>query len=85
MTGLRTRGLRAGYRLARAGLFRYAGGDAEKVHELTLKALARVPGGARPQVSDPVTGGERVETGRWLASRLGRETGSRVGKALAAA
>ena len=55
MTSLRTRGLRAGYRLARAGLFRYAGGDAEKVHELTLKALARVPGGARPQVSDPVT------------------------------
>ena len=26
-----------------------------------------------------------AETGRWLASRLGRETGSRVGKALAAA
>ena len=26
-----------------------------------------------------------AETGRWLATRLGRETGSRVGKALAAA
>lgn len=55
MSTLSTRALRSGYRILRAGLFRYGGGDAERVHELMLNWLARVPGGARARVADPVT------------------------------
>lgn len=47
--------LRDGYHLLRAGLFRYGGGDAERVHELTIRLLSKVPGGARARVVDPVT------------------------------
>lgn len=55
MSPVVTTGLRHGYHLARAGLFRYAGGDAEKVHEVTIKALSHVPRGGRGKVADPVT------------------------------
>jgi len=55
VTGLGTRALRAGYHGLRAGLFRYAGGDPERVHEAMIGALARVPAGGRPTVVDPVT------------------------------
>ena len=55
MTSASTRALRAGYHLARAGLFRYAGGDAEKVHEAMIGVLARVPAGGRATVVDPAT------------------------------
>lgn len=51
LTGL----LRSGYHGLRAGLFRYAGGDAEKVHEAMIDLLAKAPGGARARVVDPVT------------------------------
>lgn len=47
--------LRAGYRGLRAGLFRYAGGDAERVHEAMIRLLAAVPGGAKARVVNPVT------------------------------
>lgn len=50
-----TRVLRSGYHLARAGLFRYAGGDPEKVHEAMIDALARVPATGRCRRVDPVT------------------------------
>lgn len=55
MSSVVTTGLRHGYHVARAGLFRYAGGDAEKIHELTVKTLAKLPGGGRGKVADPVT------------------------------
>lgn len=55
MSELGTRVLRAGYHAVRAGLFRYGGGDPERVHEAMLHWLARVPGGARGRVVDPVT------------------------------
>lgn len=55
MSRLGTRVLRDGYHLLRPGLFRYAGGDAERVHELTIRVLAHMPGGGRPRVADPVT------------------------------
>lgn len=50
-----TRGLRAGYRGLRAGMFRYAGGDAERVHETMIGLLSHAPAGARGRVADPVT------------------------------
>ncbi len=50
-----TRALRKGYHLARAGLFRYAGGDAEKVHEAMIDALALLPAARLARVVDPVT------------------------------
>lgn len=55
MSALGTRSLRSGYHLLRAGLFRYGGGDAERVHEAMLHWLERVPGGARAKLVDPVT------------------------------
>ncbi|MDO5500639.1 MAG: hypothetical protein Q4F67_13265 [Propionibacteriaceae bacterium] len=55
MTSLATGALRTGYRALRAGLFRYAGGDAERVHEAMIGLLAKAPGGARGRVADPVT------------------------------
>ncbi|WP_238974196.1 quinone-dependent dihydroorotate dehydrogenase [Tessaracoccus sp. ZS01] len=55
MSGLVTRGLRTGYHGLRAGLFRSAGGDPERVHEAMIDVLAKVPGGARGRVADPVT------------------------------
>ncbi|GAA4902548.1 quinone-dependent dihydroorotate dehydrogenase [Tessaracoccus lubricantis] len=55
MAGLVTRGLRTGYHCLRAGLFRSAGGDPERVHEAMIDLLAKAPGGARAKVSDPVT------------------------------
>ncbi len=55
MTSAGTNALRSAYHLARAGLFRYAGGDPEKVHELTIKVLSKLPGGGRGRVADPVT------------------------------
>ena len=55
MTSAGTNALRSAYHLARAGLFRYAGGDPEKVHELTIKVLSKLPGGGRGRVVDPVT------------------------------
>ncbi|HMR50205.1 MAG TPA: quinone-dependent dihydroorotate dehydrogenase [Arachnia sp.] len=54
MTSVATSALRRGYHLARAGLFRYAGGDAEKIHEAMIHWLAQVPGHAPGRVSDPV-------------------------------
>ena len=47
--------LRTGYHGVRAGLFRYGGGDPERVHEIMIDTLAKVPGGARGRVVDPVT------------------------------
>ena len=55
MTSLGTRALRHGYHVARAGLFRYGGGDAERVHEAMIRALAALPATTRSKVSDPVT------------------------------
>ncbi|MHA6511795.1 quinone-dependent dihydroorotate dehydrogenase [Tessaracoccus sp. Z1128] len=55
MTSLGTEALRVGYRGLRAGLFRYAGGDPERVHEDMIRALALMPAGHRAPVADPVT------------------------------
>ncbi len=55
MSEIGTRALRAGYRALRAGLFRYAGGDAERVHEAMLHWLSKVPGHANGRIADPVT------------------------------
>lgn len=55
MTTPTTRALRAGYHVARAGLFRYGGGDPERVHEAMIHALSRIPATSRCTVSDPVT------------------------------
>lgn len=52
---LSTWALRAGYRGLRAGMFRYAGGDAERVHEAMISLLAKAPAGARGRVADPIT------------------------------
>ncbi len=38
-----TRMLRSAYHVARAGLFRYAGGDPEKIHEKMIDALSLLP------------------------------------------
>lgn len=54
MTSLSTSALRRGYHLARSGLFRYAGGDAEKIHEAMIQWLAKIPGHAPGRVVDPV-------------------------------
>ena len=40
MTTFGTRALRSAYHVARLGLFRYAGGDPERVHEAMIGALA---------------------------------------------
>ena len=50
-----TRALRSGYHVARAGLFRYAGGDPEKIHEAMIDALGVLPASQWAQVVDPVT------------------------------
>ncbi len=50
-----TRILRGGYHLLRHGLFRYAGGNPERVHEDMIAALAKVPTPGRAAVADPVT------------------------------
>lgn len=47
--------MRSGYHAARAGLFRYASGDAEKVHEAMIEFLARLPATRRSRRVDPVT------------------------------
>lgn len=52
---LSTQILRGGYRLLRHGLFRYAGGNPERVHEDMIAALAKVPSPGRAAVADPVT------------------------------
>ena len=54
MTSRRTSLLRHGYHLARAGMFRYAGGDAERIHETMIHTLAKVPGHAPGRVVNPV-------------------------------
>ncbi len=51
---LSTRALRGAYHLARAGLFRYAGGDPEKVHEQMIDALAVLPASRRRRAVDGV-------------------------------
>ena len=69
MTSLVTRGLRLGYHGLRAGLFRYAGGDPERVHEDMIRALSHVPAGGRAPVVDPVTvAGVGSECGASLAA-----------------
>ncbi len=50
-----TLALRRGYHMARAGMFRYAGGDPEKIHELLIDTLAALPPVARATEVDPVT------------------------------
>lgn len=50
-----TRALRSGYHVARAGLFRYGGGDPERVHEAMIDALAKLPATTRTTVARPVT------------------------------
>ncbi len=49
-----TRALRGAYHLARIGLFRYAGGDPEKVHEQMIDALTVLPATGRRRVVDGV-------------------------------
>ncbi|MDO5677752.1 MAG: quinone-dependent dihydroorotate dehydrogenase [Propionibacteriaceae bacterium] len=71
---LATSALRTGYRALRAGLFRYAGGDAEKVHEGMLELLAKAPGGARGRVVDPITvAGVRFPNRVGLAAGLDKD------------
>lgn len=55
MSTYATLALRAGYHGLRAGLFRYGGGDPERVHEAMIGLLARLPVNRRPTVADPVT------------------------------
>ncbi len=50
-----TRALRSGYHVARAGLFQYAGGDPEKIHEAMIDALAVLPDTRRARTVDSVT------------------------------
>ncbi|MEO7588189.1 MAG: quinone-dependent dihydroorotate dehydrogenase [Arachnia sp.] len=50
-----TRALRSTYHLARAGLFRYAGGDPERVHELMIDSMAGLAPVPHAAVVDPVT------------------------------
>ena len=53
---LSTRALRSAYHVARAGMFRYGGGDPEKIHELLIDSLAGLPPTGRGgRESDPVT------------------------------
>ena len=74
MTTLGTRALRSAYHVARLGLFRYAGGDPERVHEAMIGALAKVPGGARPRTADPVTvAGVRFPNRIGLAAGLDKD------------
>ncbi|MDF1489959.1 quinone-dependent dihydroorotate dehydrogenase [Tessaracoccus caeni] len=54
MTSRGTVALRHGYHLLRSGMFRYAGGDAEKIHETMIRSLAKVPGHVPGKVVDPV-------------------------------
>ncbi len=49
-----TRIMRSAYHAARVGLFRYAGGDPEKVHEHMINALAVLPARGRRRVVDAV-------------------------------
>ncbi|MFT3886810.1 MAG: quinone-dependent dihydroorotate dehydrogenase [Arachnia sp.] len=74
MTTIGTRALRSAYHVARLGLFRYGGGDPERVHEAMIAALARVPGGARARVVDPVTvAGVRFPNRIGLAAGLDKD------------
>lgn len=74
MSQLTTRALRSGYRILRAGLFRYGGGDPERVHEVMLEWLSRVPGEARATVADPVTvAGVRFPNRVGLAAGLDKD------------
>ena len=69
-----TRALRAGYHVARAGLFRYGGGDPERVHEAMIHWLATLPAGARATVCDPVTmAGVRFPNRVGLAAGLDKD------------
>lgn len=71
---MRTRALRSGYHALRAGLFRYGGGDAERIHEVMLAVLAKAPSGARTRVVDPVTvAGIRFPNRVGLAAGLDKE------------
>lgn len=68
------RALRSGYHVARAGLFRYGGGDPERVHEAMIHWLAKVPAGARATVCDPVTvAGVRFPNRVGLAAGLDKD------------
>lgn len=49
-----TRMMRSAYRVARAAMFRYGGGDPEKVHEKMIDTLAVLPGTRRRRVVDGV-------------------------------
>ncbi|MBK7821164.1 MAG: quinone-dependent dihydroorotate dehydrogenase [Tessaracoccus sp.] len=74
MTTLGTRALRSAYHVARFGLFRYGGGDPERVHEAMIGALARVPAGARARTVDPVTvAGVRFPNRIGLAAGLDKD------------
>ena len=74
MTSPVTRGLRLGYHGLRAGLFRYAGGDPERVHEDMIRALSHAPVGGRPPVVDPVTvGGVRFPNRVGVAAGLDKD------------
>lgn len=55
MTSRRTQALRYGYHLLRAGLFRYGGGDAEKIHEAMFTVLSKAPVRRKAVECDPVT------------------------------
>lgn len=55
MTTTTTRALRSGYHGLRSGLFRYAGGDAERTHEAMIGMLSRLPATRKAAVVDPVT------------------------------
>lgn len=74
MSALGTRTLRTGYHLIRPLLFRYGGGNPERIHEVMLEWLARVPGGARPAIADPVTvAGVRFPNRVGLAAGLDKD------------
>ena len=49
-----TRMMRSAYHAARVGLFRYAGGDPEKVHEQMINALSVLPANHRRRAVDGV-------------------------------
>lgn len=71
---LATNLLRTGYHGIRAGLFRYGGGDPERVHEAMIDTLAKLPGGARGRVVDPVTvAGVRFPNRVGLAAGLDKD------------
>ncbi|RMB58733.1 quinone-dependent dihydroorotate dehydrogenase [Tessaracoccus antarcticus] len=50
-----TRAMRGAYHVARAGMFRYAGGDPEKIHELLVDSLAGLAPVDHAAEVDPVT------------------------------